>query len=495
VSQLRVERLRRDYGGITALKDVTLEVEPGERRAIIGPNGAGKSTLFKLIAGVIAPTSGCVQFDGHDITGLPVHERVNLGLGCTFQRNNLFFDLSVFENVRLAVQHHQGFDARWFRPVGHFRSINEETEAILEHLRLTDQRHQLARNLAYGQQRALEIALALATKPRTLLLDEPTAGMSPAETGEMVKFIQGLPRSLTLLIVEHDMDVVFTLADCITVLHFGEVIAEGTPAEVRANPQVQEIYFGQTDHGMRGAKDENITLASSPMLAVEEIHTYYGDSHILQGLSFEVKKGEIVALLGRNGVGKSTTIKSIIGFVPPCRGRVIFDSSEITGLAPHRTARMGVGLVPQGRGIFPTLTVYENITLAARSDPNGGWTLDRVLTAFPHLAHRLKHRGGQLSGGEQQMLAVARALMTNPKLLLMDEPSEGLAPLVIVEIGRLAAMLRDQGLSILLVEQNLGLALQLADRVYIMNKGQIVYSGSPIDLESNDEVKHQYLGV
>ena len=159
MSGLKVERLHKDYGGLTALMDVTLDVKPGERRAIIGPNGAGKTTLFKLIAGEVAPTSGRVHFDGRDITGLPVHARANLGLGHTFQRNNLFFDLTVFENVRLAVQHHQGAAARWFRPASRFRSVNEETEAILGRLGLTDQRHQLARNLAYGQQRALEVAV------------------------------------------------------------------------------------------------------------------------------------------------------------------------------------------------------------------------------------------------------------------------------------------------------------------------------------------------
>ena len=231
------------------------------------------------------------------------------------------------------------------------------------------------------------------------------------------------------------------------------------------------------------------------MLAVDEIHTYYGDSHVLQGLSLQVNPGEIAALLGRNGVGKSTTISSIIGFVPPRRGRITLDGEDITGLPSHRIARMGVGLIPQGRGIFPTLTVRENITLAVRGARNGGWTFDRVMSTFPPLAKRLKNLGSQLSGGEQQMLAVARALMTNPKLLLMDEPSEGLAPLIVMEIGRVASELRDQGLSILLVEQNLALALRLADRVYVMNKGQIVYSGQPSDLQANEEVKHRYLGV
>ncbi len=241
------------------------------------------------------------------------------------------------------------------------------------------------------------------------------------------------------------------------------------------------------------------------MLTVDDIHTYYGDSHVLQGLSLEVKPGEIVTLLGRNGVGKTTTVNSIIGFVPPRRGRIKFDGTDITSFRPHRTAQLGVGLVPQGRGIFPTLTVHENITLAARpphprdagrgSAQSSGWTLERVLTIFPPLGQRLKNLGSQLSGGEQQMLAVARALMMNPKLLLMDEPSEGLAPLIVAEIGRITGALRDEGLSVLLVEQNLSLALHLANRVYVMNKGQIVYSGTPDELQFNEEVKHRYLGV
>lgn len=231
------------------------------------------------------------------------------------------------------------------------------------------------------------------------------------------------------------------------------------------------------------------------MLTVNDIHTYYGESHILQGISLKIDQGEAVALLGRNGVGKSTTIKSIIGFTPPRRGQIFLREVEITRMPSHRTARLGVGLVPQGRGIFPNLTVRENITLAARNHRAGGWTLERALETFPPLARRLKNLGSQLSGGEQQMLAIARALMTNPELLLLDEPSEGLAPLIVAEIGRIINGLKAQGLSILLVEQNLNLALNIVDRLYVMNKGRIVFRGSPGDLRAQPEVMHHYLGV
>ena len=230
------------------------------------------------------------------------------------------------------------------------------------------------------------------------------------------------------------------------------------------------------------------------MLTTDGLHTYYGDSHILQGMSLRVQPGEIVALLGRNGVGKTTTLNAIIGFAPPRQGRVLIAETDVTGWPSHRIARLGVGLVPQGRGIFPPLTVRENITLAARGVA-GGWTLERVLSTFPALTQRLQHLGAQLSGGEQQMLAVARALMLNPRLLLLDEPSEGLAPLLVAEVGRVIAGLREEGLAILLVEQNLAFALRQADRVCVMNKGQIVYDGTPAALESSPDILQRYLGV
>lgn len=232
------------------------------------------------------------------------------------------------------------------------------------------------------------------------------------------------------------------------------------------------------------------------MLELRDIHTYYGDSYILQGISLRVAEGQVVSLLGRNGAGKTTTINTIVGFVPPRRGQVVFKGQDITHRPAYVIASMGMGLVPQGRRLFPDLTVRENITLAARAN-NGQpqWTLERVYELFPALKARERHRAGQLSGGEQQMVAIARALMTNPDLLLMDEPSEGLAPLLVREIGHVLLELKAQGLSILLVEQNLPLATRVADWVYVMNKGQIVFEGSPAELLADDEVKTQYLGV
>jgi branched-chain amino acid transport system ATP-binding protein len=241
---LRAENLSRNFGGLMAVNNVSLSVAPGERRAIIGPNGAGKTTLFNLLSGELPPLQGRIFLDQQDITPLPVHERARLGIGRTFQRNNLFLNLTVFDNVRLAIQARAGVSHRAFTPIVRFATLREETERLLERFGLQDQANVQVRNLSYGEQRQLEVALALATQPRVLLLDEPTAGMSPAETAAMIEMIQEMPRDITLLIIEHDMDVVFSLADRITVLHYGEVIADGTPEEVKGNPRVMEVYLG-----------------------------------------------------------------------------------------------------------------------------------------------------------------------------------------------------------------------------------------------------------
>jgi branched-chain amino acid transport system ATP-binding protein len=228
------------------------------------------------------------------------------------------------------------------------------------------------------------------------------------------------------------------------------------------------------------------------MLDVAGVHTYYGDSHVLHGVSLEVRAGEAVALLGRNGVGKTTLIRTVVGFTPPREGSVRLDGEAIHRLPPHVIARRGIGLVPQGRRIFAPLSVTENLLLGARGGP---FTTARVHELFPRLRERAGQGGGTLSGGEQEMLAVGRALMTNPRLLLLDEPSEGLAPLIVREIGRLLLRLKGEGLSILLVEQNVRLALRVADRAYVMSKGQIVYHGDASALAANEDVKRRFLGV
>jgi branched-chain amino acid transport system ATP-binding protein len=232
------------------------------------------------------------------------------------------------------------------------------------------------------------------------------------------------------------------------------------------------------------------------ILELVDVHTYYGESHILQGVSMHSTEGSVVALLGRNGMGKTTLIRSIIGFTPPRRGRVYFKGRDITGLKSNKIAKMGIGLFPQGRRIFPSLSVKENLIMSARNaEKPEAWSLEKVYSLFPVLEERSHYRGTLLSGGEQSMLAISRALMCNPDLLVMDEPSEGLAPIIVQELGRVISQLKRAGFSILVVEQNLPLALKVASYVYILSKGSIVYESDPDDLRGNEEVKRKFLGV
>jgi len=231
------------------------------------------------------------------------------------------------------------------------------------------------------------------------------------------------------------------------------------------------------------------------LLEIIDVNTYYGQSHILQGVTLNADAGTVTVLLGRNGVGKTTLIRSVIGFTPARSGEIRFAGTSIARMPSYEIARRGVGLVPQGRRIFPSLTVHENLRIGGVSGNPGSWTAAAVYELFPRLAQRRDNYGGQLSGGEQQMLAIARALMSNPTLLLMDEPSEGLAPLIVRELGETMQRLKGTGLAIVLVEQNLPLALSVADTAFIMSKGRIVYHGDPAAIRHDVEIRTTYLGV
>jgi branched-chain amino acid transport system ATP-binding protein len=232
------------------------------------------------------------------------------------------------------------------------------------------------------------------------------------------------------------------------------------------------------------------------MIRLDDIHTYYGDSYVLQGVSLNVPNGSIVAVLGRNGVGKTTMMRSIIGFTPPRRGHVYLGERRIDGRDAHQIAGLGVALVPQGRRIFGSLTVLENLAVAERRRQDGAaWTMQRVFELFPRLRERRSQKGRSLSGGEQQMLAMGRALVSQPRVMLMDEPTEGLSPLLVLEVARLIRQLKAESTSVLLVEQNLAFALAVADWVYIMSKGQIVHESDPVSLRDDAVIKARYLGV
>ena len=298
--------------------------------------------------------------------------------------------------------------------------------------------------------------------------------------------IRALPREITVVLIEHDMDVALGLADRVTVMNRGRVMVEGTPARCRPIPKSATCISAMSSSTMSSA------TMSRPLLTVSDIHTYYGDSYVLQGVSLALRKGRIAAILGRNGMGKTTLIRSVAGLTPPRSGEIVFRGRSLRGKPPYAIAQAGIAIVPQGRRIFRSLSVRENLMLPtsvlARSSraPDGDetrerWDFDEVLKEFPQLAERINHPGGSLSGGEQQMLAIGRALMANPELILMDEPSEGLSPRLVLQVQEIMRRLRARGHAILLVEQNLELALSVADEVYVLSAGRFVFRGDPAD--------------
>jgi branched-chain amino acid transport system ATP-binding protein len=488
---LEVRDLAKHFGALTAVDGVSLRVPRGELRSIIGPNGAGKTTLFNVLTGLLPADRGQARFRATTITTLPPHRIVASGVSRSFQIISIFHALTVFENVRIAAQAKHRCRFAMLADAGSFTDLNDEAMRLVATVGLGDRAGEIADTLSHGDQRLLEIAIALATRPELLLLDEPLAGLAAHERLRVADLIRTLRRSVTIVLIDHDIDQVLALSDRITVLHQGRVIAEGVPAAIQRNAEVQAAYLGHL-RVTRAETAPGATRAGAPLLRVTSVNTFYGKSHVLHGVSLDVFAGEFVSLLGRNGAGKTTTLATITGVVPPRDGRIAYGATDLAGRPPEAIARLGVGLVPQGRRIFPNLTVLENLTIARRGE--GGWTVERVFTTFPML-HALKDaRGATLSGGELQLLAIARALMGNVDLLLLDEPFEGLAPAIVDVVWNVLRELRSTT-TILLVEQNADLALALSDRAYVMRNGSIVWEGGADRLHADAELRLKLLGV
>ena len=488
---LEVRGLTRRFGALAAVDGASFQVRRGELRSIIGPNGAGKTTLFNLLTGLLPADGGEARVRGTAITALLPHRIVALGVSRSFQIISVFHALTVFENVRIAAQAKHRCRFAMLADSRSFADLNDEALRLLAAVGLADKAGALAANLSHGDQRLLEIALALATRPELLLLDEPLAGLAAHERVRVADLIRTLHRSLTIVLIDHDIDQVLALSDRITVLHQGRVIADGGPAEIQQNADVQTAYLGHLKLAA-AAGAGGAPAGGEPLLRVEGVDAFYGKSHVLHGVSLDVFPGELVALLGRNGAGKTTTLAAITGVVPPRRGRVVYRGAELAGRPPEAIARLGIGLVPQGRRIFPNLSVLENLQIARRGDR--GFTLERVFATFPPLQALRGARGATLSGGELQLLAIARALMGNVDALLLDEPFEGLAPAIVEVVWNVLREIKG-GTTILLVEQNADLALALADRAYVISNGSIVWSGAAPALHADEALRLRLLGV
>jgi ABC-type branched-subunit amino acid transport system ATPase component/branched-subunit amino acid ABC-type transport system permease component len=492
-----VHNVTKRFGALAAVDDVSMSVVKGELRSIIGPNGAGKTTLFNILTGVLKLDSGTVAFKGQDITGCPPYDIASHGIARSFQVISIFKDLSVYENIRVAVQATTPHRFSLFKETADLNAVNSETERILAQVGLSHLRNHLASNISHGDQRLLEIAITLATKPEMLMLDEPLAGLAANERVKIANLVRTLAGDYTVVLIDHDIDQVLAISDRITVLHQGRVIAEGNPEAVRSNPEVQKAYIGGFEMKKQPA-EKAVEAGGTPILDVTKLNTYYGKSHILHDVSFKIFKGELVCLLGRNGAGKTTTLYSIIGQVPPQNGSVYFMGEDIAKSRPETISQMGIQLSPQGRRIFPNLTVMENLELphthAKRRGDSLSWTPHRVFELLPQLGNLKDRKGENLSGGELQMLAIARALMGNGQLLMLDEPFEGLAPAIVESLWKVIGELKKE-ITILLVEQNADVALSLGDRAYVLNNGVVGYEGPAAELSDNKDLRVRLLGV
>ncbi|HXE67875.1 MAG TPA: branched-chain amino acid ABC transporter ATP-binding protein/permease [Hyphomicrobiaceae bacterium] len=490
---LTVDGLSIAFGGVRAASDVALTAEPGHITALIGPNGAGKTTVLNMIGGFYAPDAGSIRLGEVELAGASAQRVARAGIARTYQTTQLFGSLSVLDNVLLGLRR-----GRLGNPFAAAAGSAErrDAEGLLAFVGYRGPLGVAARDLPHVDRRLVEIARALATRPSVLLLDEPAAGLMRADKVLLVGVLRQLAAAgLAVILVEHDMALVMGLSDHVVVLDAGRPIAAGTPETVRGEPQVRDAYLGA---GEIAARPRSAPLAAAPpqLLAAKALGAGYGSVPVLDGVAFEVGQGELVTMLGANGAGKSTTLRALSGLLRPVSGSIMLAGGAIETQRPHRIVREGLILVPEGRQVFPELSVRDNLILGAHT--RKGADLEREIAAllqrFPRLAQRIDGRAGLLSGGEQQMLAIARGLMGRPRLLLLDEPSLGLAPAIIDELFGTLAELRDQGITILLVDQMAALALAVADRGYVLELGRVVRADTAQVLAKDPALEAAYLG-
>jgi branched-chain amino acid transport system ATP-binding protein len=516
-----------NFRGLKALQGVDIGVPEGAIVGLVGPNGAGKSTLLGVLSGDVRAQHGVVRLGGKDVSGLAPETRVRRGLARTFQLPQLFDELTVREHLTLPRRLAQAPSREWSDPLtGRFlhRDVQEEQEvdALLASLGLEPVADTLAGALPLGLTRLVEIARAAATHPAVILLDEPFSGLNPAESRRLSRTLASLNQSegIAMVLVEHDVEVVFDLSERVFVLDFGELIAAGTPAEIRRHPAVRAAYLGDfdlesTERTPAPAPGRPpLTVAEPPppprpsapeasrdrpeaggdLLEISELSVNYADASALHEVSFAVRPRSVTALLGANGAGKSSLARAVSGLVKAQSGRIRFDGADITSAPADQIRSLGVAYLPEGRGIFRSLTVEENLKVALQGMPKAERpaAIERSVALFPVLGQRRRQTAGTLSGGEQQMLSLARVLTRQPRLLIADEISLGLAPLIVEEVFAGLERVIELGVSVILIEQFVHRALAIADDCHVLRRGRLVWSGEASQAGA-DLVEH-YLG-
>lgn len=491
-SRLQVDSIGIAFGGVKAAQDISFEAEAGRITSVIGPNGAGKTTVLNMIGGFYRPQAGSIKL-GEELSGLPAFQISRAGVSRTYQTTQLFEQMSVIDNLRIAItQGNLGV------PLMASSSAADGARArgLLEFVGYRGPVDRLAGNLPHVDKRLVEIARALATRPSLLLLDEPAAGLMREDKAKLADLLREIADyGIALVLVEHDMSLVMGISDHVVVLDAGEPLCTGSPNEVRDDPSVLEAYLGATSYQGRSRVQawEGQMLAT---LSTRDLQAGYGAAPVLNGLKLDVYPGQMVAVLGANGAGKSTLLRSISGLHRPIQGSVILNDAETHYQVAHEIAAAGMILVPEGRQVFPELSLRDNLLLGSwtRQEAVGEEEIEALLNRFPRLRERMDSKAGVLSGGEQQMLAVARGLIAKPDILLLDEPSLGLAPSMIAELFDALADLRDDGVTILIVDQMANLALAIADRGYVLESGSFVHEGEAASLKNDPLIEQAYLG-
>ncbi|MDR5856474.1 ATP-binding cassette domain-containing protein [Caballeronia sp. LZ062] len=475
---LSVRGLTKRFGGLVAVKDIGFDIRPGEILGLIGPNGSGKSTVMKLIMGIERPNAGSVKVGGVEMAGWLPHRIARAGVGIVFQHSRPLHRQTVLEHIKLALLPDS------LLKLAADPHVNARAREIAERVGLGAVMHRHPATLPFADLRRMEMAKAIARDPKVVLVDEPFAGLTQAESQAFSELIRGFrAEGRAVLLVDHNVKSLAALADRVLAMYLGEYVAEGSAAEVMRNETVRRVYLGGKIEARERTAEVSNTLA--PILEVDGVGVLYGKARALDGVSLHVREGEFVSVVGLNGAGKTTFFNAICGLVPS-HGNIRFGGQSLKGMSGAAIARAGIVQCPETRELFGDMTVRENLDL-------GGYHLSNAARAeqlawlfelFPILESRQSQTARTLSGGEQQMLAIARALMMQPKLLILDEPTLGLAPVILEQLSKaLDKLQKTTPITVLLGEQNVTFALPHADRVYVLEHARIVWEGSPARFE------------